>query len=53
MNKAVQNQLVYTVTPHTPLCQLQEVEILRDVDVSVDEDKNTARMSLQTKDEVR
>ena len=59
LDKAGQNQRVsvrvfnisaktVTVTPHTPLCQLQEVKVLRHADIGVNETQDTARMSAQT-----
>ena len=37
-----------TVQPKTPLCQLQEVKVLRHADIGLEETKDTARMSTQT-----
>ena len=62
LDKAGQNQRVsvrvfnisaktFTVTPHTPLCQLQEVKVLRHVDPGVDVTEDTAQMLTQTVDE--
>ncbi|MEW8316224.1 MAG: reverse transcriptase domain-containing protein [Candidatus Thiodiazotropha endolucinida] len=41
-----------TVTPHTPLCQLQEVKVLRQADMGLEETEDTARMATQTVDEM-
>ena len=62
IDKAGQNQRVsvrvfnisaktFTVTPHTPLCQLKEVKVLRHVDPGVDVTEDTAQMLTQTVDE--
>ena len=39
-----------TVTPHTTLCELQEVKVLRLIDIGQEETEDTARMSTQTVD---
>ena len=40
-----------TIKPHTPLCQLQEVTVLRQADIGIDDAGDTAMMSTHTTDE--
>ena len=39
-----------TVMPHTTLCELQDVKVLRHIDIGQEETEDTARMSTQTVD---
>ena len=62
LDKAGQNQRVHvrvfnmsakaiTVSPHTTLCQLQEVKVLRNLDLDTVETEDTARMAMHNIEE--
>ena len=64
LDKAGQNQRVpvrvfnmsakaITVAPHTTLCQLQEVKVLRHVDIGQNQTGDTVRISAQTADNTK
>ena len=40
-----------TVSPHTTLCQLQEVKVLRNLDLGTVETEDTARLTMHSTEE--